>query len=327
MPAVFAIMPETETKTSFQEVVIAIIFYSFCSSTLLLANKMVLADLPLPSFVSFVQMTFTVALIYILSACGVKIDAFEWSKVKPYAFYVVAFVFAIYTNMKALSYSNIETVIVFRSCTPISTCMVEYFLMGRDLPSFRSAMSLAVVAGGAVMYCLSDSEFAMNGIQAYYWVSIYFLLMTFEMTYGKRLTSSNHMDSVWGSVKYCNVLAVLPMYALGHINGEYDDIENKLKEVPANGMLLLVFSCFVGALIGYSGWNCRALVSGTSYALVGVVNKFFTVFLNVILWDKHSSNLGLCAVCVCLCAGFFYQQAPMREESKTPPTKAQQSEA
>ena len=145
---------------------------------------MVLADLPLPSFVSFVQMTFTVALIYILSACGVKIDAFEWSKVKPYAFYVVAFVFAIYTNMKALSYSNIETVIVFRSCTPISTCMVEYFLMGRDLPSFRSAMvsllfcrsffdhksidnyylqSLAVVAGGAVMYCLSDSEFAMNG--------------------------------------------------------------------------------------------------------------------------------------------------------------------
>lgn len=308
--------PTPEVKTNFQEVVIAIVFYSFCSSTLLLANKMVLMDLPLPSFVSFVQMFFTVVIIYLLSGCGVNIDAFDWAKLKPYSLYIIAFVFAIYTNMKALSYSNIETVIVFRSCTPISVTVVEYLFMGRALPSMRSALSLAVVAGGAVFYCLSDSQFAMKGIEAYYWVSIYFLLMTFEMTYGKRLTSSIKMDSVWGSVKYCNVLALLPMYLLGHMNGEFNGLETKLIEVPANTMMILMFSCVAGALIGYTGWYCRGLVSGTTYALVGVVNKFFTVFLNVVLWDKHSSPQGLAAVCICLCAGFFYQQSPLREEVK-----------
>jgi hypothetical protein len=31
-----------------------------------------------------------------------------------------------------------------------------------------------------------------------------------------------------GSVKYCNVLAVLPMWALGHVNGEFDGNKQSL---------------------------------------------------------------------------------------------------
>jgi hypothetical protein len=58
------------------------------------------------------------------------------------------------------------------------------------------------------------------------------------------------------------------------------------------------------------------MVSATTYTLVGVVNKFLTVLLNVFLWDKHSSPTGLCAVCLCLLAGTFYQQAPRRDEAR-----------
>lgn len=56
------------------------------------------------------------------------------------------------------------------------------------------------------------------------------------------------------------------------------------------------------------------MVSATTYTLVGVVNKFLTVLLNTVLWDKHSSPFGIFAVCVCLLAGTLYQQAPRREE-------------
>jgi GDP-mannose transporter len=55
------------------------------------------------------------------------------------------------------------------------------------------------------------------------------------------------------------------------------------------------------------------MVSATTYTLVGVVNKFITVLLNVFIWDKHSTPLGLFAVCICLGAGMFYEQAPLRE--------------
>ena len=57
-------------------------------------------------------------------------------------------------------------------------------------------------------------------------------------------------------------------------------------------------------------------MSATTYTLVGVVNKFLTVLLNVAMWDKHSTPVGLAAVCVCLLAGMFYQQAPLRSDDK-----------
>lgn len=58
-------------------------------------------------------------------------DGFEWNKMKAYSMYIVAFVAAIYANMQALANSNVETVIVFRACSPISVTIVEYFLMDR----------------------------------------------------------------------------------------------------------------------------------------------------------------------------------------------------
>ena len=61
-------------------------------------------------------------------------------------------------------------------------------------------------------------------------------------------------------------------------------------------------------------WLCRGMTSATTFTLVGVVNKFLTVLLNVLIWDKHSSPIGLVAVCTCLLAGTFYQQAPRRDE-------------
>jgi solute carrier family 35 protein len=66
------------------------------------------------------------------------------------------------------------------------------------------------------------------------------------------------------------------------------------------------------------------MVSATTFTLVGVVNKFGTVLLNVLLWDKHSSGMGILAVCVCLVSGSFYQQAPKREEARKPAHQQEQ---
>ena len=57
------------------------------------------------------------------------------------------------------------------------------------------------------------------------------------------------------------------------------------------------------------------MISATSHTMVGVVNKFLTLFFNVILWEKHSSPMGMLAVCLCLLAGSLYQQAPLRSQN------------
>lgn len=293
--------------------------YSLCSSTLLLANKLAIEYLPVPSVVSFIQIVASAITVLILKTMGTQVDDFTWEKVKPYSMYIVAFVTAIYANMQALQYSNVETVIVFRACSPIAVSVVEYFFMDRAWPNFRSSVSLGVVALGALIYCTSDSQFALQGIGAYTWVIIYFFLITFEMTYGKKLTSSVKMDSVWGPVLYCNALAMGPMFMLGYTAGDYEGITEKLLELPSSGVLVLLFSCVTGCLIGYTGWLCRSMVSATTYTLVGVVNKFLTVLLNVLIWEKHASTLGLVSVVFCLLAGLFYQQAPRRDEGRKMP--------
>ena len=139
---------------------------------------------------------------------------------------------------------------MFRSCTPIAVTLIDYLFLGRAWPNLRSSLSLLAVATGAIIYCMSDSEFQLNGWSAYYWVMLYFILITFEMTYGKKLTSSVHMESVWGPVLYCNVLAAAPMFLLGYFAGDFDNAYVKLQEVPANGILILLFSCVAGTMIG-----------------------------------------------------------------------------
>lgn len=276
---------------------------------------MSVVHLPLPTVVSFLQIIFSTVQILIMKYLfGVKVDELEYDKIRAYAVYIVAFVFSIYANMKALALSNVETVIVFRACVPVAVTVIEYLFMDRALPSVRSSISLAIVSIGAVMYCLSDSEFALNGIGAYSWALIYFFLIAFEMTYGKLLISSVKMDTVWGPVLYCNILACVPMFLLGYLAGDYDNIGEKLAAIPFNGIVILVFSCLVGTFIGYTSWLCRGMVSATTFSLVGVINKFITVLLNVFIWDKHSSPSGLLAVCICLLAGSFYQQSPKRSD-------------
>ena len=308
-------MTKLEDSSTPLAVALAILSYSLCSSTLLLANKMAIEYLPFPSVVSFFQIVFAAIVVLGLKCC-VTIDSLDMVKFKAFAMYIVAFVSAIYANMQALQASNVETVIVFRACSPIAVCAVEYFFMGRALPSKQSAISLSLVASGAMLYCYCDSEFTLNGIKAYTWVIIYFFLITFEMTYGKMLTNSVKTESFWAPVLYCNLLAAFPMFLLGYGNGDYENITETLSEIPVNGMSILIFSCVAGTLIGYTGWLCRGMVSATSYTLVGVVNKFLTVLLNVVVWDKHSTPLGITAVCICLGSGMFYEQAPMRNADK-----------
>jgi hypothetical protein len=78
---------------------------------------------------------------------------------------------------------------------------------------------------------------------------------------------------------------------------------------------------FFHVSIRYTAWLCRGMVSATSFTVVGVVNKFLTVLLSVMMFAKHSTAVGIGAVCVCLLCGVFYQQAPRRDDAKHPPSE------
>lgn len=231
--------------------------------------------------------------------------------------YVLAFAAGIYCNLKALEGSNIETVIVFRSCTPVVVSGLDFLLLGRELPSQRSMLALGLIALGATGYVMTDNAFRVAGVYAYSWVVIYFALLCFQMTYGKILLETVALKSTWGSVYYTNLLSIPPTLALGFVLGDYA----RLKDVVwSTGAALAVFmSCVCGIGIGYSGWHCRSKVTATSYTLVGVMNKLFTVLVSSLIWDSSSSVWGVGCLLVCIAGGALYEQAPLRLAPKLLP--------
>ena len=68
-----------------------------------------------------------------MSSGSVPKDKWEWYKIKPYLVYVGMFVATIYTNMRALQHSNVETVIVFRSACPLIVSVLDWAFLGRQL--------------------------------------------------------------------------------------------------------------------------------------------------------------------------------------------------
>ena len=117
---------------------------------------------------------------------------------RPYLLYVLQFVVGIYTNMKALQHSNIDTVIVFRASCPLAVCVLEWAFLGRQLPNCRSCLALLCILLGVLGYVSADKSFVVGGIHAYTWVIAYTLVTATQMAYGKYIVGPDmKFASMW----------------------------------------------------------------------------------------------------------------------------------
>lgn len=279
-----------------REVIVSIIMYSLASASMLLVNKIAMTLLPLPSTIATIQFIFASLSIFVAkTAFKYKVDDFEWFKVKPYLIYVAGFALGCYANMQALAISNVETIIVFRTCAPLAVGILDWLFLGRELPSKRSTCALVLILFGALCYVNADKQFALLGVHAYFWVSFYFLTLCFSMTYGKHLVNSVELESpIWGAVYYTNSLSILPMIGFGIISQENEKL-NEIHEIQLispfifiliKTTLVIFITCILGTCISYTGFRCRTAISATSYTVVGVMNKILTILANYIMWEQ-----------------------------------------
>lgn len=191
----------TYIMTPRTEVIASVVAYSICSGTLVLLNKLILHDLPYPSLVVSFQLTAT--LLFILTAKysnKLPVDDLEWKYVVPYLYYIVAFAMGVYCNMRSLSISNVETVIVFRAMSPCLVAFLDAIFLGREYPSTRSWCGLLLIVLGAYGYASFDEQFQTQGLVAYGWPTAYLLIISFEMCYGKRIIRSVDLKTKSGPV-------------------------------------------------------------------------------------------------------------------------------
>ena len=152
----------------------AVLGYGACSSLMLIVNKLAVHLLPAPSFVLLLQFFFSWFAVKVVGCSGcIVVDKLEWKKLLAFLPVSLAFLAAVFANIKTLQFANVETFVVFRASTPLTISICDYLCLGRELPSFRSAICLVALLGAAAAYVATDAHFVVHG---YIWVGIWYII-------------------------------------------------------------------------------------------------------------------------------------------------------
>ncbi|KAL6511569.1 GDP-fucose transporter 1 [Orobanche gracilis] len=291
-----------------------VICYALCSSLLAIINKFAITSFNYPGLLTALQ--------YFTSALGVWIlgkfrflhhDPFTVESAKKFLPAAFVFYLAIFTNTNLLRHANVDTFIVFRSLTPLLVAIADTVFRKQLCPSRLTFFSLAVILGlgGAVGYVATDNGFSLT---AYSWAFAYLVTITTEMVYIKHMVTNLGLNT-WGFVFYNNLLSLMMAPLFWVITGEYVDVlaamaTSKGADLFEPGTFLAVsLSCVFGLLISFFGFAARKAISATAFTVAGVVNKFLTVAINVLIWDKHSTPFGLVCLLLTVVGGVLYQQS------------------
>jgi len=296
---------------------LSILSYSLCSTGLLLINKLILRSLPYPGIIISFQLFATIIIILSSTQAGfIECDPIQWKFITPYLPYTIVFSLGLYCNMKSLQQSDLESVILFRTLAPYIVSFLDAIFLGREYPSTRSFwFGLLIFSIGAFGYAMVDPQFDKHGVSAYYWPTLYCIVISFKMVYGKRSTKSVKLKTISGSVLYTNLLGFGPMLLFAFLGNEFQQFwtDMWLREdarLPQGSISLLIISLILGTLIGYSSWWCRDKLSATSFTIIGVLNKWCVIVLNILLWGTNATAFGIASLFLCLVgASTLYCQA------------------
>uniref|UniRef100_A0A7S1ST82 Sugar phosphate transporter domain-containing protein n=1 Tax=Tetraselmis chuii TaxID=63592 RepID=A0A7S1ST82_9CHLO len=294
-------------QTSRMTLTFNILMYCMISSMLLVINKVTVGFIPLPGLVLVAQLSATVLYVKVMEASrGVEVDTIQRSKVISFLPVICGFVGMLFSNIKALQYVPVDTFICARASTPIVIALAETLFLGRELPSMRSWAALLGLLIGVYFYVNFDFHFSAAG---YMWIGIWYSIAVAEMIVVKRLVTNVNMTT-WGRTYYMNALSVAPLTVIGLVNGEL--LRFSEVEWSASAIAVLILSCLGGVGMSYYSFAVRAMISATSFSLIGNVCKVITILVNILIWDQHSGASGTIAILLCLGASAFYKQAPMR---------------
>ena len=107
-----------------------------------------------------------------------------------------------------------------------------------------------------------------------------------------------------------NTLAILPMLAITAFSGELQTLMSLKWKM--GGIVALVASCVGGLGMSYFSFALRAVISATSFSVIGNVCKVLTILVNLLMWDKHSSKPWTRDTVLKVCS---YHSAPCNGET------------
>ncbi|ERN14404.1 hypothetical protein AMTRI_Chr13g91020 [Amborella trichopoda] len=297
-----------------------VVGYALCSSLLAVINKYAITEFNFPGLLTALQYLTSALGVWVLGKLGfLHHDPFSFETAKKFLPAAIVFYLAIFTNTNLLRHANVDTFIVFRSLTPLLVAIADTTFRRQPLPSNLTFISLVIILAGAIGYVATDSAFTLT---AYSWAFAYLITITTEMVYIKHMVTNLGLNT-WGFVFYNNLLSLVMAPFFSFITGEYIEVftavqgSNSGSWIGSGAFFAVGLSCVFGLAISFFGFAARKAISATAFTVTGVVNKFLTVVINMLIWDKHASPFGLVCLLFTLLGGVLYQQSV----TKAPPSQ------
>ncbi len=304
-----------------------VVCYAVSSASLLVLNKLAISAFSSACLLLLVQLLSTALFILGLAALRI-IKVVLWPgyrTLKAYGFVAAVFLLTIYSNVRVIQATGVNFFIVLRCATPLLISILDWLLLGRELPTKSSLLPLfgIFVSGSSYAFLKLNEQkddgtsfFTAVGMQ---WSTVWLCSFVCDMIYIKYVVHE-YPCSGFERTLYQNALAV-PILSLFSVL-DLGSTDSLLTSSVAD-IVILSLSCLAGTVLSYTGMSLRSELSATSFTVLGITCKMASAGLNEALVEPEESKYALvCIAAVILCSA-FYRQAPMRSKLGVRPVSVQ----
>mmetsp|Transcript_23991 Transcript_23991/g.37614 ORF Transcript_23991/g.37614 Transcript_23991/m.37614 type:complete len:276 (+) Transcript_23991:2-829(+) len=221
------------------------------------------------------------------------------------------FAIMVYSSSQAIRTLSVPMTSVLRNLAPITITLVEWLLMKGPAPSYGVVLSMALLLSGAMVGALNDLAFTVEG---YTWMltnvaaNVSHLLVLRKLKLNKDLSNTQilHYSAIW------SLFWLVPV-------GLFEDIRRSVRSLAKMPPFfkLVVLSTGINHILAFLAtiW-CLERTSGSTYSVVGALNKVPIAIMGFMFFNTPTTKLGVAGVCLGLTGGLFFTLAKLSELSK-----------
>jgi len=196
----------SERHVSQWSLLFLLIAYSFCSSTLLVLNKVALQTVNSAAILLLLQCVFTCLALGTTDLIGASsaISPLKTEERERFIVVVALFVATLFANMRCLQVANVDTVICIRMTGSLLLSLLDYLFLGRELPTRTSTLALVAICVSFASFLFVEQNSSWITI---FWLSFWYCAMVFETIFVKFVVSNSSLSTAAQSF-YQNLLAI-----------------------------------------------------------------------------------------------------------------------
>lgn len=297
--------------------------YCVTASQLSVVNKLILQNSHAPNTLLLCQLISASVITFVMKWYTQTLGSISKDVLTSFIPPVIAFFVLLQTSMQFLNMVSLGTFILIKSSLCIVFAAADYILCGRELPSFRSGLSLLGTLFGAALHAHTSgymsipartrltetgTVFSPGFIIV---IILYAVAAVVEGIVAKLTIQSVPSDNLTRTF-VMNSMSI-PMSLIMVLYSE-ERFFQLVDHIDVFTSTIVGVSCAMGLTMGFLTMQVRESFSVTTVAVLGTVNKLLSILTASLFLDSDGLRCdgSLVGILAAIISASFYTQAPLR---------------